>query len=155
MRGINYTNSQLTFLVLLRWLVGWHLMYEGLTKISNPSWTSKGYLASADGLFNGFFHWIASSEGLNSAVDSFNMWGLFIIGLLLLVGFFSKYSSVIGAFLLFSYYLAHPPLFEPSVVPVEGSYLFVNKTLIEACALVVIALFPTDDRIGIKRLLKK
>ena len=32
----NYSNFQLTILVALRMLIGWHLFYEGLTKLLNP-----------------------------------------------------------------------------------------------------------------------
>ncbi len=149
-----YRSRQLSALVLLRWLIGWHMMYEGITKIANPSWTAKGYLTSADGLFPGFFQWLAS-DGLIGVVDFLNMWSLFLIGLCLILGLFGKYAALFGGVLVLFYYLAHPPLFEPSVVPVEGNYLFINKTLIEAVALFVLAFFPTDHIIGINRYINK
>lgn len=150
-----YSRYQLWFLVALRWLIGWHLMYEGLVKLINPSWTSKGYLASAEGFVQGFFHWMATSDVLVQIVDFMNMWGLFIIGLFLILGLLTNYASLFGAVLLLTYYLAHPPLFETSTLPVEGNYLLVNKTLIEACALVVLALFPTAHKVGIQKFLIK
>jgi thiosulfate dehydrogenase [quinone] large subunit len=155
MKTNNLSSIQLSFLVLLRWLIGWHILYEGLVKVTNPAWSAKGYLASADGFFAGFFHSLAQNEGLLRIVDSLNMWGLVIIGACLLLGLFSSLFSIAGAVLLFMYYLAHPPMFAESPVPVEGNYLFVNKTLIEACALVVLALFPTHQRIGIQRFFTK
>ena len=39
--------------------------------------------------------------------------------------------------------------------PGEGSYLVVNKNLIEACALFVVYLFPTSELIGLDRLVFK
>ena len=41
-----YSRFQLTSLVALRMLIGWHLLYEGIAKILNPYWTSAGYLLS-------------------------------------------------------------------------------------------------------------
>lgn len=155
MNNTQLSKYQLTFLVLLRWLIGWHLLYEGLVKLANPAWSAKGYLASAEGLFSGLFQAISRSEGLLTTVDYMNAWGLTIIGFCLLIGLFTTPSAITGAILLLLYYLAHPPLFSPSPVAVEGSYLFVNKTLIEACALAVLALFPTAHIIGIERFFKK
>jgi len=154
MKSTTLTNPQLSFLVLLRWLIGWHLLYEGLVKLTNPSWSAKAYLASADGLFPGLFHSLAETEGLLRVVDYVNMWGLTIIGFSLLIGIFTTQFAYFGAFLLLLYYLAHPPLFSPSPVATEGNYIFVNKTLIEACALVVLGLFPTAHIIGIERFFK-
>ncbi|GAG09256.1 unnamed protein product, partial [marine sediment metagenome] len=37
--------------------------------------------------------------------------------------------------------------------PVEGSYLIVNKNLIEMCALFVLTIFPTGTIIGLDRLI--
>jgi len=82
---------------LLRWLIGWHLLYEGLVKLTNPSWSAKAYLASADGLFPGLFHSLAETEGLLRVVDYVNMWGLTIIGFSLLIGIFTTQFAYFGA----------------------------------------------------------
>lgn len=37
------------FLVLLRLVIGWHLLIEGLEKLHSPSWSSEGYLREAVG----------------------------------------------------------------------------------------------------------
>ena len=152
---INYSNSQLGFLVLLRWLIGWHFLYEGIVKISNPVWTAKNYLASTDWLFSGIFHRIADSESMMTFVDFTNQWGLTLIGVLLILGFLSRYALIGGAALLVLYFIAHPPLFAVESVPTEGSYLFVNKNLIEAVAMIVLMYFPTSHIIGIDRFFKK
>jgi len=39
--------------------------------------------------------------------------------------------------------------------PGEGSYIIVNKNLIEACALFVLYYFPTSHLIGLDRILSK
>ena len=35
-----YAGSQLNGLVLLRVLIGWHFLYEGVSKLINPYWSS-------------------------------------------------------------------------------------------------------------------
>ena len=54
--------------------------------------------------------------------------------------------------LVLSYYLFAPPLLGLEYgKPNEGSYLIVNKNLIEACALWVLYAFPTSTIIGLDR----
>jgi thiosulfate dehydrogenase [quinone] large subunit len=49
--------------------------------------------------------------------------------------------------------LANPPLLGlESAIPAEGSYLFVNKVLIEMIAMLVLLFFPTSHLIGLDRL---
>ena len=56
-----YTNFQATVLVVLRILIGWHFLYEGLAKLTNPYWSSAGYLSQAQWWFDGTFLNIAAS----------------------------------------------------------------------------------------------
>ena len=39
-----YSGSQLIGLVILRILIGWHFLYEGISKLVNPYWSSAAYL---------------------------------------------------------------------------------------------------------------
>jgi thiosulfate dehydrogenase [quinone] large subunit len=56
--------------------------------------------------------------------------------------------------ILLLYYVCTPPLIGMTYsVPTEGSYLIVNKNLIEMVALGVLALFPTGNIIGLDRLM--
>lgn len=143
---------RLMALVVLRILIGWHFMFEGLAKITNPYWTSAGYLQASQGWFSERFVALSASPGLLTAVDYLNQWGLLLIGLALLVGVLERTAAVAGILLLLLYYLAAPPF--PGLeyaIPTEGSYLIVNKQLIEASALVVILAFPTARRVGLQR----
>ena len=151
-----YGGFQLTALVVLRMLVGWHFLYEGLAKVTNPQWTSVGYLQESQGWFSGWFQDLALSEGAIRVVDALNEWGLMLIGLALLVGMLTRTATVAGIVLLALYYLAAPPLpgFEYAM-PTEGSYLIVNKVLVELAALVVILALPTGRQVGLDRLLVK
>ncbi len=149
-----YTSCQLWVLTVLRIFIGWHLLYEGLVKLFNPYWSSMTYLRESRWIFRGFFRWIADHPGLLKVVDVLNEWGLVLIGLALMLGLFSRGAAIAGAILVFLYWLANPPFiaFRYSMPP-EGSYIIVNKNLIEATALLVLALFPTGRNIGLDRLL--
>lgn len=61
------------------------------------------------------------------------------------LGVFIKSASVFGVVLLSLYYVAHPPFIGMNIgIPVEGHYLFVNKTLIEIIALIIIVIFSSS-----------
>jgi thiosulfate dehydrogenase [quinone] large subunit len=150
----DYGKFQLTTLVALRMLVGWHFLYEGVAKLTNPLWTSAGYLSGSQGWFSEHFQNLAANPGALAFVDLLNQWGLAAIGLALLLGCVVRVASVAGIVLLGLYYLAAPPF--PGLeyaLPTEGSYLFVNKILVEIGALFVILGLPTSHRIGLDRLI--
>ena len=138
-------------LTVLRILVGWHFLYEGIIKLYNPDWTSFGYLASAQGPFKPFFTAL-TNQSMIGWVDGFNMAALIIVGLTLTLGFFEKTGAFIAMGLLALYYLAHPSFPWLAEVNVEGSYWFVNKNLIELAACFVLFQFPTAHYFGLARL---
>lgn len=148
------TRPQSAALVTLRLLIGWHFLYEGLAKLANPYWTSAEYLDQAGWLFKKLFVALAASPTAVTVVDFLNEWGLVLIGLGLLVGLFTRTATVAGIVLLLLYYIAAPPLVGiSSAVPREGSYLLVNKVLIEAAALAVLLAFPTSRSFGLDGLI--
>jgi thiosulfate dehydrogenase (quinone) large subunit len=147
---MKFTKLQLTTLVVLRIAIGWHCLYEGITKVMNPGWTAAGFLSESKWILSGISSWIIAHTSVLSAVDFLNAWGLVAIGLGLILGLFSRPAAIAGTALLFIYYLCNPPMvgLEYSV-PLEGSNLVVSKTLIEAIALFVVALFPTSQIVGL------
>lgn len=152
----NYNNSQLFALVALRVLIGWYFLYEGLVKFLNPNWTSLGYLKDSQGFLSPVFNFITEHEFLMSLADNLNIYGLTIIGLLLIVGLFTKVASIGAVSLLAMYYLSHPPLLNAVyMLPTEGSYLWIDKNIIMLCAVVVLILFPTSTQIGLDRIIFK
>ncbi len=151
---MNYSKGQTIALISLRIVIGWHFLYEGLTKILQPDWTSQAYLMDSKGFLAGFFNWIASHPSVLSVADFLNEWGLTLIGLSLVLGMFTRIGSVFGIILLTFYYLSHPswPGYE-YIFPSEGTYFIVNKNIIEIAGLLVICFFPTNHIIGIERLI--
>ena len=122
--GRRYSGFQTGALVILRIFIGWHFLYEGLAKIVNPYWTSGDYLAQAQWWFGGIFHGIAARPGLLTFVDYVNEWGLFLVGLGLLLGLCTRWAAIGGIVLLFLYYIAAPPFVGYAYsMPTEGSYL--------------------------------
>jgi thiosulfate dehydrogenase [quinone] large subunit len=150
MNSPNFTKIQANALVLLRILIGWHFLYEGVIKAYNPSWTSRGYLLSAS-ILKPFFNWL-SGDSLISTIDTMNIVGLIAVGISLLVGIKVKWGCVGGVLLLMLYYLAHPPFPNLPQGPSEGSYWIVNKNLIEMAALFVIYQFPLTSVFGLEKL---
>lgn len=147
---MNYSKQQLTSLVVLRVLIGWHFLYEGMVKIVNPNWSSAEFLRQSKGPFSGFFTSIADYPGLLNIVDFLNEWGLVLIGIGLIAGGFTRIASISGIVLLFLYYISQPPLIGiESSMHAEGNYLIVNKILIEMGSLFVLMLFPTSNIYGL------
>lgn len=148
---------QITSLTTLRILIGWHFLYEGLSKLyADPAWSSKAYLASAVGPFKGMFHRLAASDALLPVADIMNVWGLVLIGLSLIIGFFDKLAGYFAMLMLAFYYFAYPPFTQYVMnAPVEGNYWIVNKILIELIAIWVLVQFPTGKVTGLNALFPK
>lgn len=152
----SYSTSQLTAMVVLRLFVGWHFAYEGLVKILNPSWTSVPYLLDSKGIMSGFFTGLAGDPAMMNMVNALNEWALLLIGLGLITGAFSKLSSIGAMILLAFYYLSHPSFIGAKyMMPFEGSYLWIDKNLVEMAALGVLLAFPTSHIIGLDRYLRR
>lgn len=136
--------------------MGWYFLYEGIAKIANPDWSSLGYLLDSKGPFSAIFHSMALNLQVVAVVDWLNMWGLTLIGLGLVLGILTQLSLILGIILLVLYYMSHPALASVTyVMPQEGSYLIVNKTLIEIFAMAVLYIFPSGHVAGLDRFLIK
>jgi thiosulfate dehydrogenase [quinone] large subunit len=124
--------------------IGWHFLYEGVIKIMDPKWSSAAYLLDARGYFMEYYQALAGNERLLNVVDNLNSMGLTLIGACLLFGLVARPAAFLGAVLLGFYYLAQPPL--PHLVDgmqAEGSYLVVNKNLVELFGMLVLTIFPS------------
>ena len=148
----NYSNFQLYVLVLLRVAIGWHFLYEGISKLLTPNWSSAGYLEISRWIFSDFFHWLAANPTLLKIVDLLNIWGLIIIGFALIAGLFTRWAGIAGIAMILFYYLANPPFIGLDFgVIKEGNYLVVDKNLIELLAMTIVVLFPTSSVFGLDR----
>lgn len=149
-----YSGFQVTTLVALRMLIGWHFCYEGIAKLLNPYWTSAGYLAGSQWFLKDTLIDIAANPAAVTVVDFLNQWGLVAIGLGLMLGALARGATIAGVVLLALYWIVAPPFASVSyAMPAEGSYVLVNKVLVELGALLVLWAFPTSHVFGLDRYL--
>ena len=134
----NTVNWGKIFVSFLRVAIGWHFLYEGLSKIMDGNWTAYYYLANTTGFLSGFYHFLVSTETLIKIVDIINVYGLILIGLSLFVGIFIRYAAVSGFLLLALYYFAYPPFGNTFFSGQEGQLYIVDKNFIEAMALLIV-----------------
>jgi thiosulfate dehydrogenase [quinone] large subunit len=81
------------------------------------------------------------------------MWGLTLVGTLLILGLFTRLASLGGIGFILLFYLCNPPFVGYFYsIPTEGSYLIVNKNLVELCALAVILVTGSGTFAGIDRI---
>jgi thiosulfate dehydrogenase [quinone] large subunit len=140
-------------ITVLRVVVGWHFLYEGVAKLTAPSWSAAGYLQQARGPFAGLFRWLAREPDLLVNADLVTMWGLTAVGVCLILGLFTRLASLAGIGFILLFYLCNPPFVGYFyAIPTEGSYLVVNKNLVELCALVVVLVTGSGRVAGLDRL---
>lgn len=101
----------------LRLSLGWLFIYAGAIKIFDPKWSADFYLKGAQS-FSGFYHWLALPANIGW-VNLLNEWGLFLVGLFIMIGLFVRYASVAGIVIMALYYF--PTLHFPFV----GDYSFI------------------------------
>jgi thiosulfate dehydrogenase (quinone) large subunit len=158
--AFNLSPLQHTSLVLLRTLVGWHFLYEGYTKLLHPAWSLAGaplspwssaaYLKAATGPLAPLFHWLAEVSWIGS-LDLAVAVALTAVGVSLMLGLCTQSGCGAALVLLGSFYLASVPTGGIDA-RAEGTYLLVNKNLVEACAVIVLLAFRTGSIAGMDRL---
>lgn len=155
------SSLQQTTLVLLRTLIGWHFLYEGYSKLLHPAWarsglplepfTSAGYLRNASGPFADLFRPLADPAWI-PWLDKGLAIALVVVGLLLMLGLFTQIGCALALSLLVLFYVPAIPLLGVPEARAEGTYLIVNKTLIEAAAVWVLFAFRTGRVAGLDTL---
>jgi uncharacterized membrane protein YphA (DoxX/SURF4 family) len=124
------------FLVtLVRFAIGWHFLFEGISKFAAGNWTAYGYLSNTSGFLSGFYHWLANTPTLLKTVDVLNMYGLVLIGLTLFIGIYVRVAAIAGITLLTLYYFAYPPFGNSLLAAAEGHVFIVDKIFFEAAVL--------------------
>jgi len=142
-------------ITVMRVFVGWHFLYEGIAKLTSPTWSAAGYLKQARGPFAGLFKSLAAQPDLLANADLITMWGLTAVGVLLVLGLFTRIASLGGIGFILLFYLCNPPFVGYFYsIPTEGSYLIVNKNLVELGALVVILVTGSGRFAGFDRIVR-
>lgn len=159
-----YRPLQQVALIVLRTVIGWHFLYEAFYKIWSPAWspagtplphwTSAGYLRGASGPLGALFQRMVDA-GWTPWIDRSVKIGLLLIGLSLILGLFTRIGAAAALVLLSLFYLLYLPLTGVPQPGSEGTYLVVNKTLIEAAAVFVLLVFDTGAIAGLDLLLRR
>ena len=151
MKKTDYMNHAPAVLTVLRILLGWHFLYEGISKLAMTGWSSSSYLMQSKWLFSGFFHWIVAHPTAQSVTDILNIWGLILIGTGLFLGLFTRASSLAGILMLLLFYIANPPFVDSSAA-FSGQYYLINMNLIEAAFLLLFVFLKKDATWGLDRM---
>jgi len=148
-------------LVLLRTAIGWHFLYEGFYKFRLPAWTpdglpiaawtSGGFIRAASGPL-GRLARATAEAGLLPWIDKLIIFGLLAAGLSLILGLLTRAGCIGGLALLALFYLTAIPMAGAPQIGAEGTYLIINKTLIEALAVLSLMSFDTGKIAGLDRL---
>ena len=148
MKYLTQINLKKLFITLLRMAIGWHFLYEGMSKFITENWSAYPFLINTSGFFSGFYHWLATSPVLMKAVDLLNIYGLIFIGIALFVGMLVRWSAILGTLLLTLYYFAYPPFGSSLFSTGEGHLFIVDKLFLEAATLLVFV-FLADTGYGV------
>ena len=100
-------------------------------------------------------HWEQGGAGRAwriHAIDLLVPIGLLLVGLSLMLGLFTQTACAGAIAFLALFYLSQPPLAGIPQPNAEGSYLLVNKNLIELGAVFVVLAFRTGAIAGLDRL---
>lgn len=150
-------------LVVLRTFIGWHFLYEGYYKLMLPGWardghplsgwSAAGYLKNAtSGPLAGLFQSLAGSAA-GGWIDLAVPVGLALVGVSLLLGLLTQLGCWGAAAFLTLFYLSSIPTSGTPQSGAEGTYLLINKNLIELAAVVVLLSFRTGRFAGLDLLL--
>lgn len=130
---------------VLRMVVGWHFLYEGVWKLmQNGNWSCLSYLDGAQGPLAALFKWMGSVPFVVTIGNHAVMWGLVLIGLSLITGVLARLAAVFGILLMAMFYWAQPP--EPLAAAfsgADGRFFVFERNAIESLALAAVIAIPT------------
>ena len=129
-------------ILILRILIGIVFIVPGWQDIINPKFSADSFLTKvAYGPFQSFYAGMAG----NSAVSLLVAWGLFLIGLCLLLGLLVKFASSLGIVMMILFYLARFP-------PQHG---IVEEHIVYAAVLFALIVLEAGKFAGIDKYLAK
>jgi thiosulfate dehydrogenase [quinone] large subunit len=132
---------------VLRLLLGWYLLVDGVQILMTPGWSAAGFLKGAL-TFPHFYAWFAMP--INSWwVDPLNSWGITLIGVALILGVGIKPAAWGAAVMHILYYFPH------YAFPIVPHGYIVEEHIIYAAAFVLIALMPQAQTFGFGGYLRK
>ncbi len=135
-------------LFALRVSLGGLFLYAGISKVLDPSWSAAGYLKGAKTAE--WLYQILLQPTVLPTINVINEWGLLLLGISLLLGLGVRMSSVLGAILMFFYYL---PTLD---FPMAGTHSFlIDEHIVYICALLLLGVFQAGTIWGLDKLCLK
>lgn len=131
---------------MLRILLGWFMLVDGLQILLTPGWSAAGFLAGAK-TFPAFYAWFAMASN-SWWVDPLNSWGITLVGVALLLGVGIRPAAWAGAALMMLYYFPH------YTFPTVPHGYIVEEHIIDAAAFILIAVLPAAQSFGFARYLR-
>jgi len=98
------------------------------------------------------FHGLAGNSSAVHAIDLIVPIGLLLVGLSLMLGLLTQLGCIGAIGFLAMFYLSQPPFSGMPQAGAEGTYLLVNKNLIELAAVLAILAFRTGRIAGLDTL---
>ena len=139
------TKAMTVLLQLLRIVVGWHFLYEGVWKLmQGGQWSCLSYLDGAQGPLAAVFKWMGTQPWLVATGDYAVMGGLVLIGLSLITGVLARLAAFFAILLMAMFYTAQPPEpFATAMSGADGRFFLFERNAIEAMALLAIVVIPS------------
>ncbi|MEF8756721.1 MAG: DoxX family protein [Halobacteriales archaeon] len=128
----------------MRLLIGWQFLLAGIIKFVVPNWSAKPYLIHGvpeANPFVGFFTAMAKSSWM-PIINGFNMWGLTLVGLALILGVAVRFSAFWGGVVMWFYWA--------SSLPLENS-VFVNEHIVYIALLFFLGAFGAGRYYGLDK----
>ena len=135
-------------LLLTRVALGGLMLYAGITKVLDSTWSAAGYIGGAKTFAS--FYQLFLNPAVLPIVNFLNVWGLTILGLSLILGLFVRLSSLLGIVLMLLYYFAAGPFPYPS-----AHAFIVDEHIIYALLLLFFASIRAGRYWGLDRFLSR
>ncbi len=134
-------SRQASVILLLRFLLGWYMLVDGLENALDPAFTSQGFLLGAK-TFPAFYAWFGQPMNL-WWVDPLNAWGITLIGAALLLGVMIRPAAWAGLALMILYYFPH------YAFPYVDHGIVVEEHVIYAAVFALLAFSPEARRFSL------
>lgn len=117
-------------LLILRVYLGWYFFYTGIFQVLTHEWTIQSNLMNTKN-FAYFYQWLTSPAVL-TILNFLNEWGLILLGFFLILGIFTRLTSLLGAVLMIFYFTLY-------YLPILQLNFMVDKPLVYALVLILFA----------------
>ena len=143
-KQVNQRSCNATLVAILRIVIGWHFLYEGVWKLMQKGeWSCASYLTAAQGPLAPLFKWMSAQGWIVAMGDWAVQLGLVAIGLALVTGILARVAALFGIVLMAMFYCCQPPEpFATAFSGADGRFFVLERNAIEALGLLLIAVLP-------------